>query len=128
MSGHKQLHGKHWVPHHQHSEVPDEQKIELVSIPSTSTYALNGQVFQIDFKEKGLTIMDMGLEIETAGGISGLTGTVSGYPNLNPASFWNTRIDVMIGGQVIFSNFNVSQFIRKQLFQSDEGRLMSNSG
>jgi hypothetical protein len=37
MSGHKQLYGKHWIPHHQHSEVPHEQKIELVSIPSTST-------------------------------------------------------------------------------------------
>ena len=130
MSNHPKslLKGKHTIPAHQHSEIHHDQKIEELAIQSTSTYSLNGQVFQIDFREKGVTILDVGLEIGTSGAVSGLTGTVTNYPNLNPVSFWNTRIDFLVGGQVLFSVFDVSQFIRKQLFQIDGARAISNYG
>ena len=80
------------VAGHQTDAIPQNLKHEIFIIPSTNTFAF-GSMGIIDIKEKGILLHDIMLQFNVSQ-ISGLTGSVSGYPNFNPAIFWIQRYEI----------------------------------
>jgi hypothetical protein len=110
------------IPHSQHVDIPD-LKHETVIIPSTSAPSW-GSYFIFDCKEKGAIIHDLGIQF-VASAISGLTGGTN--PRYNPASFWHTRIEVVINNTVVDTIYPIQQFIHNQLFNDDPKRRLINN-
>ena len=65
--------------------IPTQLKHESI-IVNAQTLPSFGSNFTIDFRDKGCILHDTVLAFEVSA-ISGLTGTVAGYPNFTPTSF-----------------------------------------
>jgi hypothetical protein len=98
---------------------------ENITIPSTSAPSWGGY-FVFDIKEKNIILNKITLDFLVSS-ITGLTGSVAGYPNLNPAVFWYTRIEVLVNNNVVNTYYPISQFGRQQHFNTDEDRLKYNT-
>jgi hypothetical protein len=102
-----------------------DMKHETLITPSQSQPVWGGQTL-IDFKNKGNIVHDMGLAVQ-ASPIGGLTGSVSNYPNYNPASQWFYNIDFLQNGQTQHTIYGTEQLLLVNLFNSDEIRAMVNA-
>jgi hypothetical protein len=115
------------VSPHQHTVIEHEKmKPETVIIPNDGTTNF-GSYFTISFKEKGLKLIGMQLQWNVSA-ISGITvsGGSTTYPNFNPAWFFFTRIEVLLGTNIIDTIFPNQQFLMNQLFKPDESRALAN--
>jgi len=104
--------------------VPNGLRSEYVIIPSTSAPQF-GSYFIIDVKEKNVVISDLIINFNVSA-ISGLTGTVSNFPNFSPATFWMQKIELVINNVTIDTLYPVQLFISQQFFFEDEDRLLNN--
>jgi len=126
---HSRSGGKHGlnVAGHQTDALPQNLKHDIFIIPSTNTFAF-GSMGIIDIKEKGILLHDIMLQFNVSQ-ISGLTGSVSGYPNFNPAIFWIQRYEIYVNGNCIDTKYPTEQFIQQQFYSgTDEQRLYVNNG
>ncbi len=71
------------IPCHQYTDIVRNLKHETYIIPSTSAASWGGY-FTFDYKEKSTMIHNLRLQIYVSA-ITGLTGTVTNFPNYNPA-------------------------------------------
>jgi hypothetical protein len=113
------------IPFHQYTDIPRNLKHETYIIPSTSAPSWGGY-FTFDFKEKSTMIHNLRLQFYVSA-ISGLTGSVSGYPNYNPSQMWFTRLEIVQNGNVIDTRYPIEQYLHTQWFNSDENRLKINT-
>ena len=97
------------VSGHQTDAIPQNLKHEIFIIPSTNTFAF-GTMGIIDIKEKEILLHEIMLQFNV-NAISGLTGTASGFPNLNPAVFWIQRYEIYVNGNCIDTKYPTEQFI-----------------
>lgn len=105
--------------------VPTGTKSEILIIPSSSTPAFGGY-FVCDVREKNCIISDLILNFNvTALTCTNAAGT--NYPHFVPASFWFTRLEVVINSQVVDTIYGNEQFLLKQLAFEDEDRVMINA-
>ena len=104
--------------------VPNGLKSEYVIIPSTSTPAF-GSYWIADIKEKNVIISDLIINFNVSA-ISGLTGSVTNFPNFNPATFWMQKIELVINNVTIDTLYPVQLFISQQFLFEDEDRLLNN--
>ena len=103
--------------------VPTNLKHESI-IVNAQTLPSFGSNFTIDFRDKGCILHDTVLAFGVSA-ISGLTGTVAGYPNFTPTAFWIDHIDYLMNGKTI-TRYGDEQFITNNLFKSDEERKLWN--
>jgi hypothetical protein len=108
----------------QKSEVPKNLRHEILTIPSTSQFAF-GSYGVLDFKEKNVKVHDLMINFNTSA-VSGLTGSVTNFPNLNPVFYWFSRIELVMNNVVIDTLYPDAQFILNQLMFLDEDRMMNN--
>jgi hypothetical protein len=111
------------VQSYQASNVPENLRHEIIFIPSQSAFTF-GSYGYIDFKEKNVKIRSLYLAVNT-GPVSGLTGTETNFPNLNPIDSWFDKIDLTQGGNVQDVVDPDLNRIQKQFYYKDEQRLLS---
>jgi hypothetical protein len=99
-------------------------KHEILTIPSTSQFAFGGYGI-LDFKEKNVRVHELIIAFNTSA-VTGLTGIVASYPNLNPAFHWFTRIELCMNNVVIDTLYPDAQFILSQVMYEDEDRILNN--
>lgn len=101
---------------------------QLFQRTSFNTVPVFGGVSTVTFRLKGVSLTKMWLEFTLASGISGLTITNSGTAGFLPVPFWASRLEIMIGSQVIDTIFPLSNFLETQAFiGSDEKRSLANT-
>ena len=110
------------LPQKQAFTVPNNLKSEVVIIPATSQPNW-GSYFIFDVKERNVIISDITLNFNI-GSISGLTGTVSTFPHFSPASFFTTKVELVVNNVTIDTLYPVSNFISQQFFNHDEDRVI----
>lgn len=121
----KSKHG-HNVHASQHTDLP-AMKHEWVIIPSSTPINSWGGYGLLDFKEKNCILHDLALMYQvqlptiTAG-----SNPISNMPDLSPAIFWTTRIEIVHHNNVIDTIYPLAQFIHQQLFNHDEERKVKN--
>jgi hypothetical protein len=114
------------LPQKQAFTVPANLKSEFVIIPSTSSPAW-GSYFIFDVKERNCIISDLLLGF-TLGAITGATGTaVTSYPHFSPATFFPTKIEIVINNITIDTLYPVQQFTAQQFFNDDNDRVYINN-
>ena len=113
------------LPQKQAFTVPNNLKSEVVIIPSTSQPNW-GSYFIFDVKERNVIISDITLNFNI-GSISGLTGSVTSFPHFSPASFFTTKVELVVNNVTIDTLYPVSNFISQQFFNHDEDRVYINN-
>jgi hypothetical protein len=106
------------VIHHEH------MKPETVIVPNDGTTSF-GSYFTITFREHALILKNMQLQFNVSA-ITGITSAPTNYPNFNPAFYFFTRIELVLGTVVIDTLYNNQQFLMNQLFKTDEQRALAN--
>ena len=92
----------HNTQSHQETSTPPDMKHEWLNVASVSAPSF-GSTFQINLNEKNVSIHELILAF-TISAITGLTGSVTNYPNLTPVDFWIQKMEIVIGG-VVVENF-----------------------
>ena len=113
------------LPQKQAFTVPNNLKSEVVIIPATSQPNW-GSYFIFDVKERNVIISDITLNFNI-GSISGLTGSVTSFPHFSPASFFTTKVELVVNNVTIDTLYPVSNFISQQFFNHDEDRVYINN-
>ena len=110
----------------QSTAVPSALKHEIIIIPSTNTPTW-GSMFICDIREHNIKLHNITLQFNVSA-ISGLSGTVTSYPNYNPAYCWFSRIEILQNSNVIDTIYPEEQFILQQFTNIDEDRVYINNG
>ena len=113
------------LPQKQAFTVPNNLKSEVVIIPATSQPNW-GSYFIFDVKERNVIISDITLNFNI-GSISGLTGSVTNFPHFSPASFFTTKVELVVNNVTVDTLYPVSNFISQQFFNHDEDRVYKNN-
>lgn len=108
----------------QHAEMPPA-KHEYIIVPSSSAPSWGGY-HVVDVKEKDIIVHDIIARFNVSP-ITGLTGSVANFPHYTPAQFWMVRVEIVIGGIVIDTLYATEQFIRNNLYHTDEDRRLTNN-
>ena len=115
------------IQHHQKLSVSKLLKHEILSFQSATIPAF-GAPFSVFIRNLGgLQIHDAVVCLTQAAPISGLTGSVANYPNLNPASMFFTSYDTNINGITVSTHRPESEFILNNILYPDEQRLVLNT-
>ena len=112
------------INNNQRSNVPRNLKHEIITVPSTSQFAF-GSPCTIDFKEKNVNVHELILAFNTTP-VTGLTGSVTSYPNLSPVFHWFQRLEIIQNNIVLDTLYPDAQFILSQLMYDDEDRALNN--
>lgn len=115
--------GSLWLSDHQANNVlPAGLKHEVLIIPSSSTVAFGSPVI-LDYKEINTIPQDFCLQFNI-GALSGITGNA----RFSPGIFFTTRIEILIGGQIIDTVYGNSEFLLDQMLYEDQDRCLINAG
>jgi len=112
------------LPQKQAFTVPANLRSEVVIIPSTSSPAW-GSYFIFDVKERNCIISDLLLNF-SLGSIGGITGTATSYPHFSPATFFTTKVEIVVNNITIDTLYPVSNFVSQQFFNDDNDRVYIN--
>ena len=113
------------LPSTQSITVPINLRSEVVIIPSTSQPNW-GSYFIFDIKERNVIISDILINFNVSA-ISGLTGSVTSYPHFNPATFWMSKLEIVINNVTVDTLYPLTNFINQQFYSEDEDRVLSNN-
>lgn len=108
------------VPAHQHAADYAPLKTEVISVTPPSVPAW-GVPFNIDFKEKNVTVHELCLQFV----LSAITVMTSGM--YVPAHFFIDHIDYYMSGAIVDTYYPAAQFLQAQLFERDEDRALINT-
>ena len=108
----------------QRSDFPKTLKHEILPIPAPSQFQW-GSTSNLDFKGKNCKIHELVIAFNTSP-VSGLTGSVANYPNLNPTFFWINHIEIAINNVITDTIYDLEEFILNQLMFEDEDRMLNN--
>jgi len=101
-----------------------EHHHETVIIPNDGVASF-GSYFTITMREHNCILKSLQLQFNVSA-ISGLTGTVTNYPQFNPAWYFFIRIELVMAGVVVDTIYGNQQFLMNQLFKTDEERALAN--
>ena len=110
----------------QSTAVSSVLKDEIIIIPSTDTSTW-GSIFICDIREHNIKLHNITLHFNISA-ISGLTGTVTSYPNYNPAYYWFSQIEFLQNSNAIVTIYPEQQFIMQQFLNVYEDRVYINNG
>ena len=113
------------LPQRQAFTVPANLKSEVVIIPSTSAPAF-GSYFIFDVKERNCIISDITLQFNV-GNITGLSGTATSYPHFSPATFFTSKVEIVINNITVDTLYPLSNFVSQQFFNDDSDRVYINN-
>ena len=103
--------------------LPADLKHEFVIVNAQSAPSWGGN-YTIRCTEKGY-ILDAVLAFNI-NAVSGFTGTATNIPRFTPTDFFIQKIDVKQSGNIIQTIFPDANFIRKNLFSTEDDRLVLN--
>jgi hypothetical protein len=109
----------------QATSVPAGLTSSVLIIPSTSQPSF-GSYFVCDIKETNIILNNITLQFNVSA-ISGLTGSVTNYPHFVPAWWFFSRIEILMGGNIIDTLYPDQQFVKTQLLYSDNDRCYINT-
>lgn len=109
----------------QATSVPAGLTSSVLIIPSTSQPAF-GSYFVCDIKEQNIILNNITLQFNVSA-ISGLTGSVANYPHFAPAFWFFSRIEILMGGNIIDTIYPDQQHVKTQLLYNDNDRAYLNS-
>ena len=110
------------VPSYQASTEYPDLRHEYITIPPTSTPSF-GAYSVFDFREKSLLLHEIILQYVVPP--IPLQGTDT-YARLSPAFFFFSRIELVLNNQIIDTIYSTEQFVKSQLFITDEKRKALN--
>ena len=113
------------LPSKQSVLVPPNLRSEINLIPSTSQ-ANFGSYFIFDIRERNCIISDLVLNFNVSA-ITGRSGDATNFPYFSPASFWTSKIELVVNNVTIDTLYAVSNFVNQQFFFEDEDRLFCNN-
>lgn len=103
---------------------PPGYKHQWQRIPSVSTAAF-GSYFTFQIKQREVAMDEIVLEFNVGALANTGNATTSTGLAFNPAWFWFTRIDYLLGSEIIDSIYPIQNFVQQQWFcGSDEKRTM----
>lgn len=112
------------------SQVPEidweDVSNEILTTPSTGQNLNWGSEISFDFQQLNQQIQDQMIEFKLPP-ITGMVSPVSPFPNLNPTTYWASKVEISINGkeiQVIYPD--VLQMLT-QFYYSDEDRFILNA-
>jgi hypothetical protein len=105
----------------------DELEHTIVQIPSTTVPIFGSAPFTFDLKQKGVQYHDLSIVL-TPSTISGLTGAAGNYPHFISAYNWISMIEVIVGGINVSVTYGLEEWIKAQLYNTDEKRAQINQG
>jgi hypothetical protein len=76
-------------------------------------------------KERNCIISDLLLNF-SLGSIGGITGTATSYPHFSPATFFTTKVEIVVNNITIDTLYPVSNFVSQQFFNDDNDRVYIN--
>jgi hypothetical protein len=98
----------------------------ILTIPSTTQANWGGSPFIIDIKQNGIQLHECILAL-SPGSLTGST-TTGNYPHYIPAPFFIQRVEIVVAGQIIDTNYGLNIFLKNQLFNDDQKRALVNAG
>ena len=113
------------LPNMQSITVPTNIKSEFVIIPSTSQPNW-GSYLIFDVKERNCIISDLVLNFNISA-ISGLSGTSTSQPHFSPATFFTSKIEIVVNNVTIDTLYALSNFVNQQFFFEDQDRCYINT-
>ena len=111
---------------HQRATVNKSLKQEIVSFSSSQTPQWQSPFSIFIRNSGGLICHEAVLVMTQSAPITGLTGTVTDYPNLSPTPFLFSSLDIIINGVTVDTRRNDEQFILSQITSADETRVLQN--
>ena len=104
---------------------PSNLKSEIVIIPSTSTPNW-GSYFIFDIKERNVLISDLIINFNIAQ-VTGTTSPPTNYPQFVPATFFLSKVEIVINNVTIDTLYPLQLFITNQFNNYDEDRILINN-
>jgi hypothetical protein len=122
------------IPEFQYSSFAENVKNEHVIVPSTSQVAFGGYS-TFDFREKSCLLNDIVLQFQLQNPTNGTNNPnpntaidADMYPRMIPCFGWFTRIEIVQNNNIIDTIYPISNFLKHQMFTSDEERKKLNHG
>lgn len=110
------------IPSYQASSEPTNVKHQYITVPSTSQVAF-GAYSVFDFREKSCLLHELMLRFDIPAIVpSGESSTVPHVPRLACSYSFFQRIEIVLNNNIIDTIYGIEQFIKNQLFISDEKR------
>jgi hypothetical protein len=103
----------------------DELEHTIVQISSSTLPQFGSSPFVFDLKQKGVQYHDLSIVL-TPSTISGLTGAAGNYPHFISAYNWISQMDIIVGGVTVSVSYGLEEWIKAQLFNTDEKRAQVN--
>ena len=104
---------------------PSNLKSEIIIIPSVSQPNW-GSYFIFDVKERNCIISDLVINFNV-GTISSVTSASTNYPHFVPATFWLTKVELVINNVTIDTLYPLQVWTAQQFFNDDEDRILINN-
>jgi len=104
---------------------PPNLRSEIIIIPSTSQPNW-GSYFIFDVKERNSIISDLIINFNVSA-ISGRTSDATSFPHFNPATFWFTKIELVVNNVTVDTLYPLQEFITQQFCFEDEDRVLNNN-
>jgi hypothetical protein len=104
---------------------PSNLKSEIVIIPAVSQPQF-GSYFIFDVKERNCIISDLVINFNVSA-ISGISSASTNYPHFVPASFWMSKIELVINNVTIDTLYPLQLWTSQQFFNDDEDRILINN-
>ena len=114
------------IQNHQKMTVNKAIKQEIISFQSSQVPTWSAPFSVFLRAQGGLICHEAVLVMTQAAAITGLTGTVTNFPNVSPTPFLFTSVDVNINGVTVDTRRGDEQFILSQITSADETRLIQN--
>ena len=104
---------------------PSNLKSEIIIIPSTSSPNW-GSYFIFDVKERNSIISDIIINFNI-GAISGVSSAPTSYPHFVPATFFLSKVELVVNNVTIDTLYPVQEFISQQFLNDDSDRILINN-
>ena len=104
---------------------PSNLKSEIVTIPAVSQPQF-GSYFIFDVKERNCIISDLVINFNVSA-ISGISSASTNYPHFVPATFWMSKIELVINNVTIDTLYPLQLWTAQQFFNDDEDRILINN-
>ena len=104
---------------------PSNLRSEIIIIPAVSQPNW-GSYFIFDVKERNCIISDLVINFNVST-ITNVSSAGTNYPHFVPATYWLTKVELVINNVTIDTLYPLQQFTAQQFFNDDNDRILVNN-